>query len=424
MRLALSLLFCSIFSLGFAQTYPYRDAISTLCSPSYAGRGYVNQGCEKAAAFIAQEFQKIGLRPLKRNNYFQNFSFPVQSFPGACQFILGNDTLQPGIDYLVDPASAGIQTPQQYTLVYCNIKSLYRNVNAFRPCPKDRMLVVKTSGFGGDTNKVLQARLKELQQFAAVLEITTNKLTWSVSQTVLPYPAFIAKADRFVSQPSSANIHLESVFHSAYKCSNVLAYLPAAQKAKNKPYIVLTAHYDHLGMMGQNTYFPGANDNASGVGMLLYLAQQQAKERNPNFNYVFIAFSGEEAGLLGSAYFVAHPIIPLKDIRFLLNTDIMGSGEEGITAVNATLFKPEFEKLVELNQKGNFLPQVKSRGPAANSDHYFFTEKGVPTFFVYTMGPNKNYHDVHDKYEALSFAEFGDLATLFYKFLNSFEPTH
>jgi len=48
----------------------------------------------------------------------------------------------------------------------------------------------------------------------------------------------------------------------------------------------------------------------------------------------------------------------------------------------------------------------------------------VPTFFVYTMGPNKNYHDVHDKYEALSFAEFGDLATLFYKFLNSFEPTH
>jgi Zn-dependent M28 family amino/carboxypeptidase len=286
------------------------------------------------------------------------------------------------------------------------------------------MLVVKTSGFGGDTNKVLQARLKELQQFAAVLEITTNKLMWSVSQTVLPYPAFIAIADKFVSQPSSANIHLESVFYPAYKSSNVLAYLPAAEKAKNKPYIVLTAHYDHLGMMGQNTYFPGANDNASGVGMLLYLAQQLAKDRNPNFNYVFIAFSGEEAGLVGSAYFVAHPIIPLKDIRFLLNTDIMGSGEEGITVVNATLFKSEFNQLVALNQKGNFLAQVKSRGPAANSDHYFFTEKGVPAFFVYTMGPNKNYHDIHDKYEALSFAEFEDLATLFYKFLNSFEPTH
>ena len=424
MRLALSLLFCGLVRFGFSQTYPYQEAISTLCSPTYAGRGYVNQGCEKAATFIAQEFQKIGLQALKRNNYFQNFSFPVQSFPGACQFIVGKDTLQPGIDYLVDPASAGVQAPQQYTLVYCNIKLLYRNVNAFRPCPKDRMLVVKTSGFGGDTNKVLQARLKELQQFAAVLEITTNKLTWSVSQTVLPYPAFIAKADKFVSQPSSANIHLESVFYPAYKSSNVLAYLPAAQKAKNKPYIVLTAHYDHLGMMGQNTYFPGANDNASGVGMLLYLAQKLAKERNPNFNYVFIAFSGEEAGLLGSKYFVEHPLFPLKQIRFLLNTDIMGSGEEGITVVNATLFKPEFDSLKELNLEGSYLTQVKSRGPAANSDHYFFTEKGVPAFFVYTMGPNKNYHDIHDKYEALSFAEFEDLATLFYKFLNSFGPTN
>jgi acetylornithine deacetylase/succinyl-diaminopimelate desuccinylase-like protein len=102
----------------------------------------------------------------------------------------------------------------------------------------------------------------------------------------------------------------------------------------------------------------------------------------------------------------------------------MGSGEEGITVVNATLFKPEFDSLKELNLEGSCLTQVKSRGPAANSDHYFFTEKGVPAFFVYTMGPNKNYHDIHDKYEALSFAEFEDLATLFYKFLNSFEPTH
>ena len=82
MRLGLSLLFCGLISFGFTQTYPYQEAISTLCSPPFAGRGYVNQGSEKAATFIAQEFQKIGLQPLKRNNYLQNFSFPVQSFQG------------------------------------------------------------------------------------------------------------------------------------------------------------------------------------------------------------------------------------------------------------------------------------------------------------------------------------------------------
>ncbi|MFM6946494.1 MAG: M28 family metallopeptidase [Flavobacteriales bacterium] len=421
MRLALSI--CSLFFAAgfvFSQTYPYQKAIEELCSPAYAGRGYVNQGSQKAATFIAQEFKRIGLQTLGKNSYQQYFSFPVQTFPGACQIIVGDDTLQPGKDYIVDAASAGIQTPKQYQLVYCNTKSLYRSVNAFKPCPPDRMLVIQTSGFGGDTNKVLQTRLQELKSFAATIELSDKKLTWSVSQTVSPYPAFQMQLAALSALPSSALIHLESVYETKFSASNVIGYLPAAQKASKKPYIVLTAHYDHLGQMGKDTYFPGANDNASGVGMLLHLANELKKQRNPNFNYVFIAFGGEEAGLVGSAYFVGHPLIPLKNIRFLLNTDIMGSGEEGITVVNATLFTVEFERLKELNRESNFLTQIKSRGPAANSDHYFFTEKGVPAFFVYTMGPNKNYHDVYDRYEALSFAAFEPLAKLLYQFLNSF----
>lgn len=421
MRLALSAVVL-IFTIGytFGQSYPYKKAIEELCAPAYSGRGYVDQGAQKAAAYIAQEFQNIGLKPLQKKSFQQYFSFPVQTFPGACLLIIGSDTLQPGKDYIVDPGAAGTQIQRQYQLVYCNAKSLYRSVNAFKPCPADRMLVVKTSGFGGDTNKVMQARLNELKQFAAVLEITASKLTWSVSQTSLPYPAFTAKEALFESQPKIATIQLESTWIKKYKSSNVLGYLPAAENAKTKPFIVLTAHYDHLGRMGKETYFPGANDNASGIGMLLYLAQELKKQRNPNYNYVFIAFGGEEAGLVGSAYFVEHPLLPLEQIRFLLNTDIMGSGEEGITVVNATLFKDAFEKLVQINKDGGYLSQVKSRGPAANSDHYFFTEKGVPAFFIYTMGLNKNYHDVFDQYEALSFAAFEPLAKLLYQFLNSF----
>jgi Zn-dependent M28 family amino/carboxypeptidase len=172
--------------------------------------------------------------------------------------------------------------------------------------------------------------------------------------------------------------------------------------------------------MGKETYFPGANDNASGVGMLLYLAQELSLKRDSNFNYVFIAFGAEEAGLVGSHYFVEHPLFDLKKIRFLLNTDIMGSGEEGITVVNATLFKTEFEKLTQINLEANYLTQVKSRGPAANSDHYFFTEKGVPAFFVYTMGPNKHYHDIQDTAEELSYAAFEPLAKLLLAFIGSF----
>ena len=74
----------------------------------------------------------------------------------------------------------------------------------------------------------------------------------------------------------------------------------------------------------------------------------------------------------------------------------MGTGQEGITVVNATEFKSEFEILKLANAKKQLLIQVKPRGKAQNSDHYWFTEKGVPSFFIYTLGGIKAYHDVYD----------------------------
>ena len=102
----------------------------------------------------------------------------------------------------------------------------------------------------------------------------------------------------------------------------------------------------------------------------------------------------------------------------MVNLDIMGSGEEGITAVNATLHKKEFKKLQKLNAKYDLLTVVKPRGPAANSDHYWFTNRNVPAFFIYTMGPNKHYHDVFDTYAELSFSEYEDITELLVRFVS------
>lgn len=95
----------------------------------------------------------------------------------------------------------------------------------------------------------------------------------------------------------------------------------------------------------------------------------------------------------------------------------MGSGEEGITVVNATKHPESFQKLVDINTQEKYVPLVKSRGPAANSDHYWFSERGVPAFFIYTMGPNKNYHDIFDTYENLSFSKFIPISELLKKFI-------
>ncbi len=133
---------------------------------------------------------------------------------------------------------------------------------------------------------------------------------------------------------------------------------------------------------------------------------------------VFIAFGAAEAGILGSKYYVENPLFPLEKIKFVLNLDIMGTGDEGITVVNGTKHKKEFKKLSKLNKKHKYLSKIKIRGQAANSDHYWFSQRGIPAFFIYTLGGIKAYHDVYDRAETLPLTEFNDVRELLVKFLS------
>ena len=93
-----------------------------------------------------------------------------------------------------------------------------------------------------------------------------------------------------------------------------------------------------------------------------------------------------------------------------------GTGIDGITVVNATEFPKEFALMQKINTDGKFLKTINARGKAANSDHYFFTEKGVPAFFFYTLGGIAAYHDVFDKAATLPLTEQADLMQLMIKF--------
>ena len=185
-------------------------------------------------------------------------------------------------------------------------------------------------------------------------------------------------------------------------------------------FIVFSAHYDHLGRMGRGTYFPGANDNASGVSMLLNLAKHYSLEINkPKYSMVFIAFAGEEAGLAGSKYFIEHPLVDLKKIRFLINLDLVGTGDEGMMVVNATEHKREFEQLKKINEDRQYLTHIGERGKSKNSDHYYFSENGVPAFFFYTMGGIQAYHDIYDKAETLPLTKYKEVFRLIRDFADS-----
>lgn len=398
---------------------------SSLCSDTFFGRGYVNHGDSLAARFIEKEFEKIGLLPVEGHSYFQSFQNPVQTFPHEMILVVG-DTLLPGIDFMVDPNSGPSKMNWRYQVLSKQELFEYDILNRFNSSVlKDKIginsVVVDIRSVHGDSLKRLKLEIiPGLAQQLHVLVLTDEKFTFSVGNEPYPYSLIYLKSNKF-SEKFPIYSFIETKYLPHYLSSNVIGTIPANIPKKKKsakiPSIFITAHYDHLGGMGKNTFFPGANDNASGVAMLIELARYFKNNPLP-YNLVFIAFAGEESGLVGSSYYVQYPWIPLENIRFLINLDILGSGEEGITVVNATKHANEFEKLKHINETNNYLPLIKSRGEAANSDHYWFSQRNVPSFFIYSLGPNKNYHDIFDTHENLSFSKFTAIFELLTKFIN------
>ncbi|MBC7949151.1 MAG: M28 family peptidase [Chitinophagaceae bacterium] len=360
---------------GFSQDVAFaRKMVDTLTSPTFWGRGYTNDGMKKAADFLSGQFQAYGLKPMSGNAFLQAFSYPVNTFPDKMDVAVNGKDLVPGKDYIVAPQSKGVKAK-------------------------------------GDLQR--SDSVQFVNGASRVIIKLEDKLTWSVSPEQADYTVIQVDRKSISGLPENFKANIENDFVKNFKAANVCGMVRGTVKPDSV--ILITAHYDHLGGMGKHTYFPGANDNASGISLLLNLARHYAAHPAP-YTIAFICFAGEEAGLIGSKYFTENPLVPLKKIRFLVNTDLAGTGDEGITVVNATEFPKEFAMMITINDEQKLLTNINSRGKAANSDHYFFTEKGVPAFFFYTMGGIKAYHDVFDKAETLPLTEHEDLFKLVVRF--------
>ena len=414
--------FASLLNATAQSEFDYKEFTKTMCSSEFHGRGYVNAGDSIAAQYIAAAFSKIGIKPIQ-SSYFQSFSFNVNTFPNEVSFKVNDEALQPGIDFISMPQSSGTWknrscTEIVYTPIYISGKDFIENYRYYlAKGKKNKILVVKNDTHSKDSSLNLHFLIEDYAKKHNVIEVVEDKFTWSVRQNAFDnlYLQIQKSALQNMASTDLFSIHIDQKFQNSHTSNNVIGIIPAKRKSKGS--IMISAHYDHLGRFGNKTLFPGANDNASGVAMMLYLGQKFKTKPLRKTDIVLVAFAGEEIGLLGSKHLSEHPLFPLEKICFQLNLDIMGSGEKGITAVNGTLFKKQFRQLSNLNKRLKSVPNVKSRGRAANSDHHFFTEKGVPGFFIYTRGYNQNYHDVNDTFENLSFNSFENLSVLFDLFL-------
>jgi aminopeptidase YwaD len=390
-----------------------RAWLDTLTSPAFHGRGYVNDGDRIASEWIAKQFGRFGLQPLK-TDFFQPFQFNVNSFPDSAVVHVDGRRLVPGIDFLVDPASG--KANGSYEIVHVSADDLAtpeRRRMTMGVLSGKAACVHWNSTRNADTLRLFSNWEKDLMHYGPVLR-QASKLTWSVAQDAEPFPLIEVVGDALTDSAKTVDLRVRNKLISRHPARNVMGMV----KGKGKKWMIIGAHYDHLGRMGPDALFPGANDNASGTAMLLSLAEHFTNPKNkPKHNLLFVAFAGEEAGLVGSEWFVADRPMEWKDVRMMVNLDILGTGDEGIMVVNATEQKKAFDQLVAINGTKGYMKEVKARGPACNSDHCPFVQRGVPAIFIYTLGGVAYYHDVLDRAETLPLTEFADLHALLRDFI-------
>ncbi|MEG0929577.1 M28 family metallopeptidase [Algoriella sp.] len=371
----------------------FNEVLDTLTSNSFAGRGYVEDGMNKAGDYLQNEFKKNGLKSFS-DNYAQSFTFPINIIKNATLKIDGKE-LKYGTDFIVKPSSRSVSESKLafYTL---NTKEY---LESFQSKEKTKNFIIKDDKLQKAKNIILpplatdvDSIKKYYKQWAniyeknepenrAIFRFTSDKLTSSLSQRQSTISEFII-SDKYYSKNMKMNdFSIKTELNPSFLAKNIIGYLDGKN---NDSVVVISAHYDHLGKVG-TTIFPGASDNASGTAMLMSLIKYYS-ENKPEYKTVFMAFAGEEAGILGADYYVNHPLFDLKQIKFLVNLDIMGAGDQGIQVVNGKIFQKKYNDLVKINSKNNYLKEVKIRGESCNSDHCPFYMKGVPSFFIYTLG--------------------------------------
>ncbi|GAA4312059.1 M28 family metallopeptidase [Nibribacter koreensis] len=396
-----------------------RKTIAQLASPEMHGRGYAFKGDSLAASYLQQQYASIGLKSFA-GSYLQHFTLPVNILDNQLSLKIDGKVLTPGVDFLAYAASApGKGSGFVYPIDTLLLQDPDEAQTFLTQNLRKQVLVVRQRHFQ-DLMNLPEPFKKNLQKAAAVIVLQPGtKVMGTVRSFQYPMPVLEVLESSMPAKANKVEFAVDARLEKNYRSQNVIGYLPGTSKPDS--FLVVTAHYDHVGRIGKEVLFPGAHDNASGTAMLLELARYYAQPQNrPGYSIAFIAFAAEEAGLVGSEYYTEHPLFPLANIKMLLNLDLMSTGEEGMMVVNGSVFTKQFSLLQQLNKQHQFLPTLKVRGKASNSDHYFFSEKGVPSFFFYTLGgTTTEYHHPKDTAGTLPLTKFKEVIGLIQAFFKA-----
>lgn len=396
-----------------------KKIICDLSSPTMFGRGNTYSGDSIAAAYLVEAFKQIGISPLT-TNYFQKYGYYAFSMEGNIQFKIDDKTLSPFNDYRIAPFSSFLNG--SFELIQIDIQEFtdettrekFLNKNQYDV--KHQLIYIDISAKKWqkkEGKESVKKFLSEMNQKASLngincLLIGVNELpVWTLSATDFErdFTVIYVRSELLKGRKKEKFfISFDNKF-KYHNTQNVVGYLPGTQYPDS--FYVFTAHYDHLGTMGDSVIFYGAHDNASGVAMVLDLANYFKKYRS-SYSTIFMLLSGEEAGLKGSMYASLQPLFDFKKVKLLLNLDMQCGGDEGVMVVNsqAENTKNFYRKLVQINKRKNYVTEVKTRPNAPNSDHYPFSFY-MPAIFIYTLGGKiGGYHHFTDTCDRCSLQHY------------------
>ncbi len=223
--------------------------------------------------------------------------------------------------------------------------------------------------------------------------------------------------------PALAGVSAQLAVHHAptserVPARNVCGFLPGSDPDLRDQWIVIGAHHDHIGgFRGEgDTVYNGADDNASGVAGVLELAEAFARAaQRPRRSLVFLTFTGEERGMLGSRAAIAQQLIPVERVAFMLNLDMIGRNPKRPVDVVGDGFARGLREIIdEANAEENLDLVFGGMSYAGNSDHDSFYEHDVPFVFFFT-GTHEDYHQLGDHADKLDYRRMQEIVRVSYR---------
>ncbi len=385
------------------------------------GRATGSKGEEMALTYIANHYKEYGLTPKGENGFIQGFDFTLgKKLSGLNGLIINGTKIELEKRYFpLNYSGNGNVEAKAINMGFgVHAPGLYDDY-AKRISYQGRVFVINLSSPDGihPHSKYLdytdyQTRIKTAEAFGASAVIFYNvdenlddpefDLSMKVKEFSIPV-VFVKNNTIKDGDIIKLNVDLIKQEKTGH---NVIGYID--NHSQNT--IIIGAHYDHLGWgesggslhRGEAAIHNGADDNASGVALMLELANQLKKSNLKQNNYLFIAFSGEELGLYGSKSFMQNATIDTSNINFMLNFDMVGRlDEENTMAVNGVGTSPLFKEKATLIKAGNINVKTTESGMGP-SDHASFYLANKPVLHFYT-GNNPDYHKPSDDAYLINF---------------------